>query len=388
MQQVIVLIRSLDRGGAERQAAITCLELARRGYQIGLILFYDGGAFKRIIDHQAIQTWVIRKKGKWDVVTFSIKLLKVVRKSKTEVVIAYLGAAQVFSALLKMVFPELRVIWNIRSSNIDISKYNWTWKAERKLLKLLVKKADKIICNSHAAKSYLVNSGYKANSLVVIQNGIDISHFQPSRGAGREFRRAWKSDRTRIVGFVARLDSMKGHEVFLKAVVNFVGRRRDTMFVCVGPDKGGKLGALQLTAQRLGVSEHLIWAGECEDMVSVYNALDVNTLCSSFGEGFPNAVAEAMACGVPCVVTDVGDCAYLVGDTGIVVPPNNPVALAQAWEKMLSLDLEELGRRARERIVKNFSVERMVDNTVKVFEEVLGRPLERRPAASSRVEVG
>ena len=90
-------------------------------------------------------------------------------------------------------------------------------------------------------------------------------------------------------------------------------------------------------------------------MPAALNALDIATLCS-ISEGFPNAVGEAMACAKPCVVTDVGDCSYLVGDTGLVVPSRDPEALAAAWSKLLEPELRRvLSSAVRARLVENFS---------------------------------
>lgn len=115
----------------------------------------------------------------------------------------------------------------------------------------------------------------------------------------------------------------------------------------------------------------MLWKAATSDIAPVYCALDLLTLSSAFGEGFPNVVAEAMACGTPCVVTDVGDASLLVGETGLVVPPRDPDALCTAWGKALAWSGDERaarGRQARERIVRQFSVDRMVETTLKELE--------------------
>jgi glycosyltransferase involved in cell wall biosynthesis len=112
----------------------------------------------------------------------------------------------------------------------------------------------------------------------------------------------------------------------------------------------------------LGISDKVIWAGALSDMPAVYSALDL-LVSSSFSEGFPNVIGEAMACGVPCVVTDTGDSALIVGETGCVVEPRNPSALAGAIISLMEKDPQERGRRARARILENFSVERMTAET-------------------------
>lgn len=104
-------------------------------------------------------------------------------------------------------------------------------------------------------------------------------------------------------------------------------------------------------------------------MQSVYNALDILVLPSAYGEGFPNVVAEAMSCGVPCVVTDVGDAAMLIGDTGKCAPPKDPIALKNGISSMLQKISEDptIKDQARQRILENFKVELLADRTSKLF---------------------
>jgi len=120
----------------------------------------------------------------------------------------------------------------------------------------------------------------------------------------------------------------------------------------------------------LGLHGRLVWAGAREDMPAVYSALDI-ACSSSWGEGFPNVIGEAMACGVPCVVTDVGDSAWIVGETGFVVSPKDPQELAKSLQKTITLVEEnELDRgMIRQRIIDNFSLSAFVEKTADVLEK-------------------
>jgi glycosyltransferase involved in cell wall biosynthesis len=127
-------------------------------------------------------------------------------------------------------------------------------------------------------------------------------------------------------------------------------------------------------ASSLGFANRLVWAGSRMDVSRVYNALDICCSASLFGEGFPNVVGEAMACGIPCVVTNVGDSAWVAGGTGRVVAPNDCIALSEGLARMCELSGEErcgLGQQARKRIVENFSVELMVRRTEETLEALL-----------------
>jgi glycosyltransferase involved in cell wall biosynthesis len=203
--------------------------------------------------------------------------------------------------------------------------------------------------------------------MVVISNGIDTERFQPDSEAGAKVRAEWGvSENTILIGLVGRLDPMKDHPTFLKAAALLSEERQDVRFVCVGVGEETYAKELYQLTNKLGILEQVIWAGGRSDMPKVYNALNIASSSSSYGEGFANVIGEAMACGVPCVVTDVGDSAWIVGDTGIVVPPKNPEALAAGWNSLLNLavtDQVALAEKARKTIVENFSLRNLVQKT-------------------------
>jgi glycosyltransferase involved in cell wall biosynthesis len=185
-----------------------------------------------------------------------------------------------------------------------------------------------------------------------------------------------------LVGVVARLDPMKGHSVFLEAAARVSARTPEVRFALVGAGEPGYEAQLRSHAERLGLASRVRWIAPGLDMRAVYNALDLLVLPSRFGEGFPNVVAEAMACGTPCVATDVGDARVVLGDCGSIVPVEDPNALAAAIEQALDLPGEErtrLAQRARERIMSRFSTRALAERTA----DVLGAIVAGRPVSSS-----
>lgn len=210
---------------------------------------------------------------------------------------------------------------------------------------------------------------------IVIPNGIDSTFFSPDRGIGRGVRLEWAvADSEKLIGLVARLDPMKDHAVFIHAARILAKSRPKTRFVCVGDGPPVLLQRLRELCEAQGLADRVIWAGARGDMPAMYNAMDLATSASRYGEGFSNVVAEAMACGVPCVVTNVGDSAFIVGDTGVVVPPGDAAALAAAWEEFLTLtDAErlKLGESARARIRTEFGVDKLVQRTTDAIVSIL-----------------
>jgi glycosyltransferase involved in cell wall biosynthesis len=178
-----------------------------------------------------------------------------------------------------------------------------------------------------------------------------------------------------LIGLVARYDPMKDHETFLRAASLLIRREPRARFVLVGRGVDERNEALVGAMRSLGLNSAVHLLGERRDVPMVMAALDLFSLSSAFGEGSPNVVGEAMACGVPCVVTNVGDAARIVGETGRVVPPRSPEALADAWWNLLALGAGErarLGVAARRRIEAGFALPNIVVQYEHLYQELAG----------------
>ncbi len=287
----------------------------------------------------------------------------------------YLIFQNILASLLAFVFPRMRAAWGVRDSNIDLDCYDRMERIIHKLQSRLSRFADLIIVNSHAGMNYAAANGFPKEKMIVIPNGINTERFCRDKQAGYGLRAEWGISRDeRLVGVVGRLDSMKDHETFLKAAAAIAGQREDVRFVCVGSGPANyKTGLIELSRE-LRLSGRVVWAEADGRMMEVYNALDV-IVSSSTGEGFSNVIGEAMACGVPCVVTDVGDSAWLVGKLGEVVPPREPELLGNAIEKSLNkIAAEDYEWQAtRQRIVDRFSVSHLIERTEAALFDLTGR---------------
>lgn len=363
MTRLCFLLRSLDFGGVERQLVTLATTLSEREYDISILCFYAEGTLASELEHTGVRLICLAKRGRWDVVGFSRRLVHSLRMLQPDVLQAYLAVPNLLTILLKPFFPGQKMIWGLGSSNINWRSYDWFVSLTQLLERLFSRFADLIIVNSHAGYAYHARHGYPARRMVVIQNGFDTEKFQPDRAAGQKVRAEWGvAEGELLIGLIGRLDPMKDHPNFLRAAALLRRKFPGARFVCVGAGPEGYRKSLADLTAELHISDKVIWADARSDINAVHNALDV-ACSSSSGEGLPNVIGEAMACGVPCVVTDVGDSARLVGDTGIVVPPANPEALAQGWALCLQRNREELGRRARARILQEFSVSRLVAET-------------------------
>jgi len=225
---------------------------------------------------------------------------------------------------------------------------------------------DAIIANSQVGSDYYVLQGFPREKTLVIPNGVDTEKFRPEQEARGRLRSEWGvTERDHVVGIVGRLSPVKDHPNFLKSAALLVKEQNNIRFACVGDGPAEYRRTLQALAEELGLKESIIWNTARQDMTSVYNALDV-LVSSSNSEGLSNVISEAMACGVRCVVTDVGDSAWVVGDTGEVVPSKDPVALKDAVQRLLN-KTEYGPAQIRKTIVDRLSISKLLANTERIL---------------------
>jgi glycosyltransferase involved in cell wall biosynthesis len=175
-----------------------------------------------------------------------------------------------------------------------------------------------------------------------------------------------------LVGLPARLDPIKDHETFLRAAALARKSNERLRFVCIGGGDAEYSRRMAALSDTLGLHDAVIWAGERRDMPAVLNALDIVTL-TSIGEGLSNAIGEAMASGVPPVVTDVGDMARLVGEAGSVVPVGDARAVADAWLALAADPARraDAGAAARDHICRHYSLDIAAAAMRELFEQVV-----------------
>ena len=269
-----------------------------------------------------------------------------------------------------------KVVWNVRHSLYDI-------RDERPLTRQVIRanarlspRSAAIVYNSRVSAVQHEAFGFHAARTRILPNGFDLARFRPDPAA-REAVRAeiGVSADAPLIGLIGRHHPMKDHAGFLRAAALLAESYPQAVFLAAGtgvewsnPELSALAASLQLSEQRL----HLL--GERRDVPRLMAALDLLAL-SSWSEGFPNVVGEAMACAVPCVVTDVGDAAWVVGDTGRVVAARDPQALASACGELIELDRVDrgaLGHAARARVEREFGLDQIASQYQLLYREVLG----------------
>ncbi|HLE24866.1 MAG TPA: glycosyltransferase [Thermodesulfobacteriota bacterium] len=380
--KILFLIQSLEIGGVGRQLSILTNHLALRGHDMSVIALYATDQNWKLIwklDSIDIRSLLLNKPtgvlaAGIELIKATLELRSLLKRENIQILYGYLGHTARFIAwLATRGMPNTKLIWGTRTSgdNTDLYPRNWKVSFLFNLCKWGSASVPLMISNSEAGYAYRKAKGYGCQKHLVITNGFDVEKFKPDPQARVRMRSELGAlENEKLIGRVGRLDPMKGYPDFLEAAALLAKERKDVRFVIAGDGPDTYRRQLQLLSQELGLTERLIWAGVREDMPAVYNALDIACSSSSYGEGFPNTIGEAMACGIPCVVTDVGDSAKIVGDEGIIVPSGDPKKLANGLKTML-LQLDDIKPHLlRERIMNRFSIETMVESTEKALIEV------------------
>lgn len=344
--KIAFIIRDLGHGGAQRQLAMLAAGLKRQGHEVTVLHFY-GGAFEPCLRAFGVRTVCVHKKSRWDLLGFFGRLVKAAREAQPEVLHGYLAESNLMALFLKAFCGFPKIVWGVRDSQTDAHLWGVLGKLSFRLNCLLARFADLIVCNSQAGRDYYAARGYPHGRMRVVPNGIDTVRFHP-----REKQAAPST--ARVFGLVGRLSPMKDHATFLRAAALVPEAR----FVIVGSGDETYAQQMRDLSQQLGIADRVTWQPAQEDMPAVYAGFDCLVNSSAFGEGFSNVIAEAMACGVPCIASDVGDSAWLIGDKTRVFPAGDHKALALCMRELPANSAD-----TRQRIVDNFSVERLIERT-------------------------
>jgi glycosyltransferase involved in cell wall biosynthesis len=307
---------------------------------------YGGELEYEIKSLEHVKYFNLEKKGRYDINSF-FKYQKLLKKINPDIIYSWMGEMNLFSLWAKP--KQTKIVWGIRSSNMDFSQYGKFNLFVYKLQKFFSNRVDKFIFNSYSAVEFYKKEGFGIKNYSVIYNGIDTNRFK---------RFSYPDKLT--IGIVARIDKMKGYIIFAKAIREIL-KKYDIEVVAIGD------GDKNIKNEVLKVEPKIKFLGKMKNIENGYNKLNI-LVSSSFSEGFSNSIAEAMSCECACVVTDVGDSKKIVGDVGIVVKPNSVESLVKGIEEMINNDYIRMGKKSRKRIIENFSIEKMVKNTIKELE--------------------
>jgi glycosyltransferase involved in cell wall biosynthesis len=352
MIRICHLITSLDVGGAEHALVRLCIALAARGYDQLVLNMTSDGPLAHDLRCAGIATHSLGMGRGSPSPTGLVQVVRKLRHFRPNVLQTWMYHADLLGTVLLPFVPRVQLVWNVRCSNMSADKRRMTRWVIRSLA-LLSRIPDAIITNSRAGQADHCRAGYHRRRFVLIPNGVDTERFRPLP----EQRATLRANlgvpvEGPLIGLVARFHPMKDHATFLDAANRFLVSHPDAHFILAG--LGCEPGAEPLGAmiRQRGLARHVTLLGQRGDLPRIYPALDLVCLSSAFGEGSPNVLLEALACGVPCVATDVGDNRVIISECGQVVPPRDPVAMATAWQDVLE---HHCGAAARARAVTHYA---------------------------------
>ncbi len=350
---VLHVITDLDRGGAEAMLVRLVVAAQQRGSVNNVVIsLLDGGPHVNRLREAGIEVHSLGLDRFSRLPSAFIKLVRLMRRVRPDLVMTWLYHADLIGTLAAMAsgVGVRRVIWNVRCSNLDFTRCAWTTRRIVSVLSWLSPLPRLVSVNSKAGRRAHETLGYRPQGWMLLPNGLDLEEYRPDGRDRVLVRSELGLDATTFaVGVIARADPQKDHATLLEAAKLVSARCPHIRFVLVGRNTDG-----------LPRLDRVMALGERPDIPRLLRGMDVVVLSSAYGEGTPNVLAEAMATGVPCVTTDVGDAAVLVEDSGLIISPRNPEELAGAIETLVS-EAEQArslrGQRARETILRWHSLE-------------------------------
>ncbi|MBR8839659.1 MAG: glycosyltransferase [Stigonema ocellatum SAG 48.90 = DSM 106950] len=375
---ILFITTGLRTGGAEIMLYKLLSKIDRRQFEPKVISLMDNGTVGNSIEELAIPIYTIGMKQGIPRPADLLRLRHIVLQIKPDLIQGWMYHGNL-AAYLSSVFSlqKIPVFWSIHHSIASLSLEKIMTIGIIKLCATFSRFINQIIFVSKKSKLQHETIGYFSANNSVIPNGFDTSVFKPSSAARLNLRQELSlAEETVIIGLLARYHPMKDHANFIKAAALLCENFPDVNFVLAGSGSDKNNQELLNSIQSVGLIKNFHLLGEQSNIPCLTAALDIVTLSSAYGEAFPLVIGEAMSCGVPCVVTNVGDSGWIVGDTGRVVPPRNPEALANAWQELITLGREgreALGKLSRARINDFFSLESVVIQYEKLYKALFIR---------------
>jgi len=361
--KIIHIITDLDTGGAEMMLYKLLSSMHDEALNFLVISLMGRGKITEKIEALGVKVEMLDlKQGNrpsWQTIN---RLRQTVQDFNPNVVQGWMYhgniAATVAVFLSSPIQRKIRLFWNVRQTLYDSTKE----KSQTRWLIILGRWLSffpcSIIYNSHLSAEQHCNAGYLSKKTKIIPNGFDLQKFKSDKQHYQQFRKELKvSENAILVGHVSRLHPMKDHTTFLRAIervvsyLSDIGSKKEVIFLLIGHG----------VTNKLSNNKAIYFLGERSDIPKIMSSLDILVSSSAWGEGFPNVIGEAMASEIPCVVTDVGDSAYIVDKYGIVCPVGDGQCIANALLKLIENkeDRKIVGRQARKRIKENYSMDKI-----------------------------
>jgi glycosyltransferase involved in cell wall biosynthesis len=360
--KVMHIINSLESGGAEMTLARLVKNMDKTQFSNVVVSLRAEGFYGPIIRAEGITLYTLDQKTGIPSLSTLHRLYQIIKLERPDILQTWLYLSDVLGLIMAKMTCVPVVFWNIRCSDPHRGQFSLWRKTLHKCLAVLSRFPTGAVANSKAGIEYHSQLGYRPKSWEFIPNGFDTETLKPNPEKRNEWRTKLKiTDDIIVIGLLARYDRLKDIPTFIQAASLLAKSMSNVQFCLVGTGMSQQNHELYDLLKNAEVTKLFHLVDRQKDIAGILSAFDIFSL-SSISEGFPNVTAEAMACELPTIVTDVGDSLLIVGNTGMVVPPRSPEALAAAWAKVAALspiDRSIMGQRARQRIVTSFPITKM-----------------------------
>ncbi len=374
--KILHIINTLATGGAQSVLAQLLEGWANSGDQQMVISLRSREQLSGRIEALNIPVEHINLQPEKFHISRFIRLIRIIKTYQPDIVQTWLYHADLIGGVSVRFACRAPIVWGVHHTTIDSSSVKPTTWIIIRILSLFSKFLPAhIICCSQSAYQTHLDLDYPGHKMTVITNGVNTDRFRPDPSARNLMRdELGLSSRTKLIGMFARYHPQKDHGTLISAAGILLRRNPDVHFILAGDNIDASNHELQDKISREDIQDNMHLLGGRQDMPKLNAGMDVVTLSSSFGEAMSMSLCEAMASGTPCVATNVGDTAALIGATGLVVEPKNPQALADAWQKILELQTVEydvLACHARQRILEFYNQVNMVNQYKSIYQGVI-----------------
>ena len=352
MMKILYVITGLGVGGAEKVVCDLADQMILKGHDVKIV-YLTGSVLVKPISPR-IELLPLHLNSASNVFSASRKYKKIIRDFSPDVIHSHMIHANIFARLNHLSFKYIRLICTAHNSN------------EGGRVRMLAYKLTNFLSNlntnvsQEASESLISKGAFNKNNLITVYNGIDLNKFN--------FFNKDKSSNELSFLSVGRFNKQKDYPNLFQAISILKNTiDKEVKFYIAGD--GELRPQLEQLIVDLGISDCVVLLGKRSDIPNLLNKADYFVL-SSRHEGLPTVVIEAMACGTFVIATDCGGSAEIMGDTGILVPPQNSEALAEAIKQAVgktALDIQENNIKARQRVEELFSLEKSVENWLKIY---------------------
>lgn len=371
---VMHLITGLEVGGAEMMLKRLAIATDPRRCRVSVLSLLEPGPVGAALMSAGVPVHSLRMKRAVPDPRALPRLVGLLRRERCDVLQTWLYHADFLGIVASRLAGVPRLAWNLRGADTDAPQCSPMIVVLRRILSRLSRWPDLVIVNSAAGKATHEGLGYRPRRWEIIPNGIDPTEFKPDHEARRRLQRELGLPESAfLVCLPARVDPQKDHDTFFRAAARLGATYDDAHFIVVG--RGTDDPALQNRAKALGADGRMRFLGQRQNMASLLSGVDLVTLSSSFGEGCPNVLIEAMGCGVPVAATDVGDAAEMIADPRLVARPGDAEGLSEAWaviREMGSDGRRALGETLRQRVLDRYDLAKIVRRYEALYEEMAG----------------